>query len=146
MFVGVCFVLLFSFPLLRLLFWNRKLYNKEPSEIVGEYEHLPISRGSERAARTPSCAGHWGWAPHIRSASWCAVGCQGLRPTSCAFSCFDVNLLGVAMANDISFSSVERYYLTCVLDCVLSTQSSITVCVTPLLLPLWSPLFRRLRL
>lgn len=39
MFVGICFVLLFSFPLLRLLFWNKKLYNKEPSEIVGECEH-----------------------------------------------------------------------------------------------------------
>nr|XP_019608796.1 PREDICTED: P protein [Rhinolophus sinicus]XP_019608797.1 PREDICTED: P protein [Rhinolophus sinicus]XP_019608798.1 PREDICTED: P protein [Rhinolophus sinicus] len=38
MFVGICFVLLFSFPLLRLLFWNRKLYNKEPSEIV-ELKH-----------------------------------------------------------------------------------------------------------
>ncbi|XP_023604618.1 P protein [Myotis lucifugus] len=38
MFVGICFVLLFSFPLLRLLYWNRKLYNKEPSEIV-ELKH-----------------------------------------------------------------------------------------------------------
>lgn len=39
MFVGVCFVLLFCFPLLRLLFWNKKLYNKEPSEVVGERAH-----------------------------------------------------------------------------------------------------------
>ncbi|XP_036988630.2 P protein [Artibeus jamaicensis] len=38
MFVGICFVLLFSFPLLRLLFWKKKLYNKEPSEIV-ELKH-----------------------------------------------------------------------------------------------------------
>ncbi|XP_072593122.1 P protein isoform X3 [Vulpes vulpes] len=38
MFVGICFILLFSFPLLRLLFWNKKLYNKEPSEIV-ELKH-----------------------------------------------------------------------------------------------------------
>ncbi|XP_060035230.1 P protein isoform X5 [Erinaceus europaeus] len=38
MFMGICLVLLFSFPLLRLLFWNRKLYNKEPSEIV-ELKH-----------------------------------------------------------------------------------------------------------
>ncbi|KAM8783427.1 P protein isoform 3-T3 [Rhynchonycteris naso] len=38
MFVGICFVLLFSIPLLRLLYWNRKLYNKEPSEIV-ELKH-----------------------------------------------------------------------------------------------------------
>uniref|UniRef100_A0A8D0QLD7 OCA2 melanosomal transmembrane protein n=1 Tax=Sus scrofa TaxID=9823 RepID=A0A8D0QLD7_PIG len=38
MFAGICFVLLFSFPLLRLLYWNRKLYNKEPSEIV-ELKH-----------------------------------------------------------------------------------------------------------
>uniref|UniRef100_A0A8C0CLA3 OCA2 melanosomal transmembrane protein n=1 Tax=Balaenoptera musculus TaxID=9771 RepID=A0A8C0CLA3_BALMU len=38
MFAGICFVLLFSFPLLRLLYWNKKLYNKEPSEIV-ELKH-----------------------------------------------------------------------------------------------------------
>ncbi|XP_057350727.1 P protein isoform X3 [Manis pentadactyla] len=38
MFVGICFVLLFSFPLLRLLYWNKKLHNKEPSEIV-ELKH-----------------------------------------------------------------------------------------------------------
>ncbi|XP_066883587.1 P protein isoform X2 [Kogia breviceps] len=38
MFAGICFVLLFSFPLLRLLYWNKKLYNKEPSEIV-EMKH-----------------------------------------------------------------------------------------------------------
>ncbi|KAM7048391.1 P protein isoform 2-T2 [Molossus nigricans] len=38
MFLGICFVLLFSFPLLRLLYWNKKLYNKEPSEIV-ELKH-----------------------------------------------------------------------------------------------------------
>ncbi|XP_014401697.1 PREDICTED: P protein [Myotis brandtii] len=42
MFVGICFVLLFSFPLLRLLYWNRKLYNKEPSEIV-ELKHESVS-------------------------------------------------------------------------------------------------------
>lgn len=40
MFLGICLVLLVSFPLLRLLYWNRKLYNKEPSEIVGEYRCL----------------------------------------------------------------------------------------------------------
>lgn len=40
MFLGICLVLLVSFPLLRLLYWNKKLYNKEPSEIVGGYEHL----------------------------------------------------------------------------------------------------------
>ncbi|TFK05513.1 P protein [Platysternon megacephalum] len=39
MFVGICLVLLVSFPFLRLLYWNKKLYNKEPSEIVGELEH-----------------------------------------------------------------------------------------------------------
>ncbi|XP_003900728.2 P protein isoform X1 [Papio anubis] len=38
MFLGICLVLLVSFPLLRLLYWNRKLYNKEPSEIV-ELKH-----------------------------------------------------------------------------------------------------------
>ncbi|KAG5213599.1 hypothetical protein JEQ12_009385 [Ovis aries] len=38
MFAGICFVLLFSFPLLRLLYWNKKIYNKEPSEIV-ELKH-----------------------------------------------------------------------------------------------------------
>ncbi|XP_074839395.1 P protein [Carettochelys insculpta] len=38
MFVGICLVLLVSFPFLRLLYWNTKLYNKEPSEIV-ELKH-----------------------------------------------------------------------------------------------------------
>ncbi|XP_032624512.1 P protein [Chelonoidis abingdonii] len=38
MFVGICLVLLVSFPFLRLLYWNKKLYNKEPSEIV-ELKH-----------------------------------------------------------------------------------------------------------
>ncbi|CAO2614385.1 P protein [Lemmus lemmus] len=38
MFLGICLILLVSFPLLRLLYWNRKLYNKEPSEIV-ELKH-----------------------------------------------------------------------------------------------------------
>ncbi|XP_076978438.1 P protein [Tamandua tetradactyla] len=38
MFVGICLILLVSFPFLRLLYWNRKLYNKEPSEIV-ELKH-----------------------------------------------------------------------------------------------------------
>ncbi|XP_008831861.1 P protein isoform X2 [Nannospalax galili] len=38
MFIGICLVLLVSFPLLRLLYWNKKLYNKEPSEIV-ELKH-----------------------------------------------------------------------------------------------------------
>ncbi|NXF07164.1 P protein, partial [Smithornis capensis] len=38
MFVGICLVVLVSFPFLRLLYWNKKLYNKEPSEIVGECE------------------------------------------------------------------------------------------------------------
>ncbi|XP_062983571.1 P protein [Elgaria multicarinata webbii] len=38
MFVGICLVLLVSVPFLRLLYWNKKLYNKEPSEIV-ELKH-----------------------------------------------------------------------------------------------------------
>ncbi|XP_008267970.1 P protein isoform X1 [Oryctolagus cuniculus] len=38
MFIGICLVLLVSIPLLRLLYWNKKLYNKEPSEIV-ELKH-----------------------------------------------------------------------------------------------------------
>ncbi|XP_021332872.2 P protein [Danio rerio] len=38
MFLGICLVLLTSFPFLRLLFWNKKLYNKESSEIV-ELKH-----------------------------------------------------------------------------------------------------------
>ncbi|XP_051846529.1 P protein [Antechinus flavipes] len=38
MFVGICLVLFVSFPFLRLLYWNKKLYNKEPSEIV-ELKH-----------------------------------------------------------------------------------------------------------
>lgn len=42
MFVGICLVVLVSFPFLRLLYWNKKLYNKEPSEIVGKCEHENI--------------------------------------------------------------------------------------------------------
>ncbi|XP_053311165.1 P protein [Spea bombifrons] len=38
MFFGICLVLLVSFPFLRILYWNKKLYNKEPSEIV-EMKH-----------------------------------------------------------------------------------------------------------
>ncbi|KAM4699346.1 P protein [Discoglossus pictus] len=38
MFFGICLVLLVSFPFLRILYWNKKLYNKEPSEIV-ELKH-----------------------------------------------------------------------------------------------------------
>ncbi|KAJ8407265.1 hypothetical protein AAFF_G00278390 [Aldrovandia affinis] len=38
MFLGICLVLLTSFPFLRMLFWNKKLYNKEPIEIV-ELKH-----------------------------------------------------------------------------------------------------------
>ncbi|KAM9301427.1 P protein [Morus bassanus] len=38
MFVGICLVVLVSFPFLRLLYWNKKLYNREPSEIV-ELKH-----------------------------------------------------------------------------------------------------------
>ncbi|OCT95331.1 P protein [Xenopus laevis] len=38
MFLGICLVLLVSFPFLRILYWNKKLYNKEPSEIV-ELKH-----------------------------------------------------------------------------------------------------------
>ncbi|KAM9482743.1 P protein [Clarias gariepinus] len=38
MFLGICLVLLTSFPFLRILFWNKKLYNKESSEIV-ELKH-----------------------------------------------------------------------------------------------------------
>lgn len=36
MFLGICLVLLTSFPFLRILYWNKKLYNKESSEIMGE--------------------------------------------------------------------------------------------------------------
>ncbi|XP_068124243.1 P protein [Hyperolius riggenbachi] len=36
--LGICLVLLVSFPFLRILYWNKKLYNKEPSEIV-EMKH-----------------------------------------------------------------------------------------------------------
>uniref|UniRef100_A0A8D2Q4S0 OCA2 melanosomal transmembrane protein n=1 Tax=Varanus komodoensis TaxID=61221 RepID=A0A8D2Q4S0_VARKO len=38
MFLGISLVLLASIPFLRLLYWNKKLYNKEPSEIV-ELKH-----------------------------------------------------------------------------------------------------------
>ncbi|XP_006861982.1 PREDICTED: P protein [Chrysochloris asiatica] len=38
MFVGICLVLFTAFPFLRLLYWNKKLYNKEPSDIV-ELKH-----------------------------------------------------------------------------------------------------------
>ncbi|NXM38550.1 P protein, partial [Gymnorhina tibicen] len=38
MFLGICLVVLVSFPFLRLLYWNKKFYNKEPSEIV-ELKH-----------------------------------------------------------------------------------------------------------
>ncbi|KAG9492306.1 hypothetical protein GDO78_000688 [Eleutherodactylus coqui] len=38
MFIGICLVLLVSFPFLRILYWNKKLYNKEPTEIV-EMKH-----------------------------------------------------------------------------------------------------------
>ncbi|TRY54633.1 hypothetical protein DNTS_001614 [Danionella cerebrum] len=38
MFLGICLVLLTSFPFLRMLFWNKKLYNMESSEIV-ELKH-----------------------------------------------------------------------------------------------------------
>ncbi|XP_072555481.1 P protein [Paramormyrops kingsleyae] len=38
MFLGICLVLLTSFPFLRLLYWNKKLYNREPMEIV-ELKH-----------------------------------------------------------------------------------------------------------
>nr|XP_014343904.1 PREDICTED: P protein [Latimeria chalumnae] len=38
MFVGICLVLLVSFPFLRLLYLNKRLYNREPSEIV-ELKH-----------------------------------------------------------------------------------------------------------
>ncbi|XP_052520768.1 P protein [Tympanuchus pallidicinctus] len=38
MFIGICLVVLVSFPFLGLLYWNKKLYNKEPSEIV-ELKH-----------------------------------------------------------------------------------------------------------
>lgn len=36
MFLGICLVLFTSFPFLRMLYWNKKLYNKESIEIVGE--------------------------------------------------------------------------------------------------------------
>ncbi|XP_040192247.1 P protein isoform X1 [Rana temporaria] len=38
MFLGISLVLLVSFPFLRLLYWNKKLYNREPSDIV-ELKH-----------------------------------------------------------------------------------------------------------
>ncbi|XP_024863284.1 P protein isoform X2 [Kryptolebias marmoratus] len=38
MFLGMCLILLTSFPFLRLLYWNKKLYNKESIEIV-ELKH-----------------------------------------------------------------------------------------------------------
>ncbi|CAG01383.1 unnamed protein product, partial [Tetraodon nigroviridis] len=38
MFLGICLVLFTSFPFLRLLYWNKKLYNKESIEIV-ELKH-----------------------------------------------------------------------------------------------------------
>ncbi|XP_062854223.1 P protein [Trichomycterus rosablanca] len=38
MFLGISLVLLTSFPFLRMLYWNKKLYNKESSEIV-ELKH-----------------------------------------------------------------------------------------------------------
>lgn len=38
MFLGICLVLFSSFPLLRMLYWNKKLYNKESIEIVGEFK------------------------------------------------------------------------------------------------------------
>ncbi|XP_071343205.1 P protein [Trachinotus anak] len=38
MFLGICLVLFSSFPLLRMLYWNKKLYNKESIEIV-ELKH-----------------------------------------------------------------------------------------------------------
>ncbi|XP_033476818.1 P protein [Epinephelus lanceolatus] len=38
MFLGICLVLLSSFPFLRMLYWNKKLYNKESIEIV-ELKH-----------------------------------------------------------------------------------------------------------
>lgn len=37
MFLGICLVLFTSFPFLRMLYWNKKLYNKESIEIVGEF-------------------------------------------------------------------------------------------------------------
>ncbi|XP_061681550.1 P protein isoform X2 [Syngnathoides biaculeatus] len=38
MFLGICLVLFSSFPFLRMLYWNKKLYNKESIEIV-ELKH-----------------------------------------------------------------------------------------------------------
>ncbi|CAI9601951.1 unnamed protein product, partial [Staurois parvus] len=38
MFLGISLVLLVSFPFLRILYWNKKLYNHEPSDIV-ELKH-----------------------------------------------------------------------------------------------------------
>ncbi|XP_061635864.1 P protein isoform X2 [Phyllopteryx taeniolatus] len=38
MFLGICLVLFTSFPFLRMLYWNKKLYNKESMEIV-ELKH-----------------------------------------------------------------------------------------------------------
>lgn len=42
MFLGICLVLFTSFPFLRMLYWNKKLYNKESIEIVGELVCAPV--------------------------------------------------------------------------------------------------------
>ena len=49
MFLGICLVLLTSFPFLRMLYWNKKLYNKESIEIVGEFK----SRWNEKILSKP---------------------------------------------------------------------------------------------
>lgn len=43
MFLGICLVLFTSFPFLRMLYWNKKLYNKESIEIVGELVFVRLS-------------------------------------------------------------------------------------------------------
>lgn len=93
MFVGICLVLLFCFPLLRLLYWNEKLYNKEPSDIVGECapRAQPAVSVTEaprgRIARTQSAGkrGHWRAiaVTPLPPGTWCAF--RGRKPTSCAF-------------------------------------------------------------
>ncbi|XP_003800217.1 P protein [Otolemur garnettii] len=55
MFLGISLVLLFSFPLLRLLYWNRKLYNKEPSDIVELKHEIHVWRLTAQRISPASC-------------------------------------------------------------------------------------------
>uniref|UniRef100_A0A673N052 P protein-like n=1 Tax=Sinocyclocheilus rhinocerous TaxID=307959 RepID=A0A673N052_9TELE len=60
MFLGICLVLLTSFPFLRMLYWNKKLYNKESSEIVGQYHsHLGSHRFITASTESPGMCPCW---------------------------------------------------------------------------------------